>query len=76
MTGCKRIEGFWLSEWSREQNPFTMIRLFRTIGRLMRSGVLTSEVGETFALADIRSAVQAAARPGRQGKVLLRIAAS
>ena len=76
IAGQKRIEGFWLSEWSREQNPFTMIRLFRTIGRLMRSGVLTSEVGETFALADIRSAVQAAARPGRQGKVLLRIAAS
>jgi NADPH:quinone reductase-like Zn-dependent oxidoreductase len=76
IAGQKRIEGFWLAEWSKEQSPLTMIRLFRTIGRLMAAGVLISEVGETFGLADIRSAVQAASRTGRQGKVLLRIASA
>jgi NADPH:quinone reductase-like Zn-dependent oxidoreductase len=76
IAGQKRIEGFWLSEWSKEQSPLTMLRLFRTIGRLMAAGVLTSEVGETFGLGDIRSAVQAASRTGRHGKVVLRIASA
>jgi NADPH:quinone reductase-like Zn-dependent oxidoreductase len=74
IAGQKRIEGFWLSEWSREQSPLAMVRLFRTIGKLMRAGVLTSDVAETFPLSDIQAAVQAASRPGRKGKVLLWIA--
>jgi NADPH2:quinone reductase len=73
MTGQKRVEGFWLSEWTREQRPLTMLMLFRTIKRLMRAGVLTSDVGATFPLDDIQAAVRAAAQPGRQGKVLLRM---
>jgi NADPH:quinone reductase-like Zn-dependent oxidoreductase len=52
-----------------------MFLLFRRIGKLMRSGVLTSEIGASFPLEDIRAAVRQAALPGRQGKVLLRMAA-
>jgi NADPH2:quinone reductase len=73
MVGQKRIEGFWLSEWVRAQKPWTMLLLFRRIGKLMRGGVLLSEVGKTFPLTDIHAAVRQAALPGRQGKVLLRI---
>jgi len=73
MVGQKRVEGFWLSEWVRAQGKLTMLRLFRRIGRLVQDGVLTSEVGTTFALDDVRAAVRQAAQPGRQGKVLLRI---
>jgi NADPH:quinone reductase-like Zn-dependent oxidoreductase len=75
MVGKKSIEGFWLSEWVREQKPWTMLWLFRKIGKLIREGVLVSEVGKSFALTDIHAAVRQAALPGRQGKVLLRMTA-
>jgi NADPH:quinone reductase-like Zn-dependent oxidoreductase len=75
LVGQKRVEGFWLSEWVRDQGVLTMLGLFRKIGKLMRGGTLTTEVGKTFALDDIQSAVRHAAAPGRQGKTLLRIAA-
>ncbi len=73
MVGQKRIEGFWMSEWVREQSPVTMFLLLRQIGQLIRSGVLASEVAATFPLNDVRAAVRQATAPGRQGKVLLRI---
>lgn len=76
MVGKKRIEGFWLSEWVREQKPWTMLWLFRQIGKLMREGVLVSEVGKSFALTDIHAAVRQAKLPGRPGKVLLRMSES
>jgi NADPH:quinone reductase-like Zn-dependent oxidoreductase len=73
MLGQKRIEGFWLSEWSRQQRTWVMLRLFRHIQKLMAAGVLTTEIAHSFALDDIRAAVQQAALAGRPGKVLLRI---
>jgi NADPH:quinone reductase-like Zn-dependent oxidoreductase len=73
MMGRKSVEGFWLSEWVREQRPLKMLRLFGTIRDLMRSGVLTSEVGATFPLDEVQKAVAQAAQAGRQGKVLLRL---
>jgi NADPH2:quinone reductase len=76
MVGQKRIEGFWLSEWVRAQKPWTMLWLFRQIGKLMREGVLVSDVGKSFALTDIHAAVRQASQPGRQGKVLLRMGAA
>jgi NADPH2:quinone reductase len=71
MVGQKCVEGFWLSEWVRVQKPWTMLWLFRQIGKLMRDGVLVSDIGKSFALTDIHAAVRQAQQPGRQGKVLL-----
>jgi NADPH:quinone reductase-like Zn-dependent oxidoreductase len=73
LMGQKRVEGFWLSEWVRDQGIFTMLWLFRRLSRLIRAGVLTSEIGATYPLEQIRDAVRQAAQPGRHGKVLLRI---
>jgi NADPH:quinone reductase-like Zn-dependent oxidoreductase len=73
LVGQKRVEGFWLSEWVRDQGVVTMLLLFRKIGQLMRGGTLTTEVGQTFAIDDIQAAVRHAATPGRTGKTLLRI---
>jgi NADPH:quinone reductase-like Zn-dependent oxidoreductase len=73
ISGQKRIEGFWLSEWARAQRPLKMLGLFREVRHLMREQVLTAEVGATFPLDQVREAVRQAAQPGRQGKVLLRI---
>jgi NADPH:quinone reductase len=74
MAGHKTIEGFWLSEWVRRQRTFTMVSLFRQIKKLLAQGVLNTEIGQTFALEEVQAAARAAATPGRQGKVLLRIA--
>jgi NADPH:quinone reductase-like Zn-dependent oxidoreductase len=67
------VEGFWLSNWVRHQSAFTMLRLFRRIGSLMKSGVLKSEVTAAFPLEEIQSAIREAEKPGRSGKVLLRM---
>jgi NADPH:quinone reductase-like Zn-dependent oxidoreductase len=75
MVGNKRIEGFWLSEWVRRQGILTMLRLFRQVRRLLRAGVLTTEVGTAFPLDAIGQAVTQAETPGRHGKVLLRMGA-
>ncbi len=73
IVGQKRIEGFWLSEWAKSQRIWTMLALFRRISKLLGAGVLTSEVGASFLLEEIKSAVQRAEMPGRQGKVLIRM---
>jgi NADPH:quinone reductase-like Zn-dependent oxidoreductase len=73
MAGQKKIEGFWLSQWVPAQGTVTMLQLFRRITQLLRAGVVTSEVGASFPLEDIKAAVKQASIPGRQGKVLLRM---
>jgi NADPH:quinone reductase-like Zn-dependent oxidoreductase len=75
LVGQKRVEGFWLSEWVRDQGVIKLLLLFRKIGKLMREGVLTTQVGSTFPLEQVRDAVRLAGTTGRQGKVLLRIRA-
>ncbi len=74
LVGQKRLQGFWLSEWVRQQGIFTMLKLFRRITRLMRAGVLTTQVEASYSLDEIAQAVAKAETPGRKGKVLLRIA--
>lgn len=72
MVGSIGIEGFWLSNWVARQNKLTMLRLFQRIKALLAAGVLTTEVGKVFSLADIQSAVSHALTAGRRGKTLLR----
>jgi NADPH:quinone reductase-like Zn-dependent oxidoreductase len=73
LVGSKRLEGFWLSDWAQHQHPLTLWRFFRRLARLIGAGVLATDIGATIPLSDIRAAVQEAARPGRQGKVLVRL---
>ncbi|MER3415319.1 MAG: zinc-binding dehydrogenase [Gemmataceae bacterium] len=71
MTGMRRVEGFWLSEWARRQRALTMLRLFRKIARCLRMGILSTAIEETYPMAAIAEAVRAAKKPGRQGKILV-----
>src|SRR5262249_18307191 len=73
MVGNQSVEGFWLSNWVKQQGVLTMLGLFRSINRHLQDGTLTTEVGKTFALNDIKAAVKEAEQVGRHGKVLLRI---
>ena len=72
MTGHKRVEGFWLSNWVREQSAATMLNLFRQIRKYLARGVLGTEIAATFPLEQFQQAVKQAETPGRDGKVLLR----
>lgn len=74
MVGQKSIEGFWLSEWVKSQGALAMLRLFRRLVALLRAGVLTSPIGMTYPMDRVAEAVVEAERPGRGGKVLLRMA--
>jgi len=76
MTHMSRVEGFWLSRWILNQSIFRRLLLVRNISKLMREGVLISEVGQSFPLDRISEAVRAAEQPRRHGKVLLQIAKS
>ena len=48
--------------------------LFREIAALIRQGVLRSEIGRVYPLAEIKEAAREAGIVGRQGKVLIRLA--
>lgn len=72
MVNSRKVEGFWLAEWTKRQGPITMLRLFRQIIRLMRQGVLVTEVAAQYPLERYQEALQHAEASGRSGKVLLR----
>lgn len=72
MVGQKRIEGFWLSEWVKQQGALTMLKLFRNINRLLSAGVLTTAAQGAFPMSKIADAVQLAETPGRRGKALVK----
>ena len=76
IVGQKAVEGFLLSDWARRQSPLPMLLLFRRISRLLRKGVLATEVGASHPLEQIQEAVRHAEAPGRRGKVLLRISSA
>ena len=73
MTVGSRVEGFWLSRWMQAQGLLGKLKLVRQITRLMLAEVLVSDVGEIYELEQIADAVRQSEKPGRGGKVLLRI---
>jgi NADPH:quinone reductase-like Zn-dependent oxidoreductase len=73
LLGNHCVQGFWLSVWVRRQSKLRMLWLFRSVNRLAREGVLTTAVGATYSLDEIQTAVREAEKPGRAGKVVLRI---
>lgn len=76
VTNRVSVQGFWLTHWIKARSLPQKLRLIRRIRRLIRDGVLTTDVGETFPLARVADAVRAATAPGKPGKVLLRIGAA
>ena len=67
------VEGFWLTNHMDRLRLLSKLRLVRQVGKLIRDGVLASEVGQVFPLTEVRDAVAASEQPGRRGKILLRI---
>jgi NADPH:quinone reductase-like Zn-dependent oxidoreductase len=73
ISGRRVLEGFWLGHWMRSRSIPQALLLFREIHRLIRSGVLASEIGESFPIDRIQDAATLADSVGRHGKVLLRL---
>jgi NADPH:quinone reductase-like Zn-dependent oxidoreductase len=67
------IAGFLLPNWLAAQSPLRLLGVLRTVRRLMARGMFDTEVTETFELDQVGKAIAAATRPGRKGKVMLRI---
>jgi NADPH2:quinone reductase len=75
IAGKRVVEGFWLGHWMRGRSIPSALLLFREIAKLIRAGVLATEIGKTFPLDAIGDAVREAEAVGRRGKVLLEIGA-
>jgi NADPH:quinone reductase len=73
ISGPRSVEGFWLGHWLRQRSIPSALLLFREIASLIRQGVLRSEIGRVYPLADIQAAAREAATIARQGKVLLKL---
>lgn len=74
MTPGASVSGFWLGNYMETLKLPARLKLVRTVSGLIREGVLASEIGKSFPLDEVVSAVQTAETPGRGGKVLLNIA--
>lgn len=67
------MAGFLLPNWLAARSPLRVLGVLRTVRRLMARGLFDTEVTETFGLEQVSDAIAAATRPGRTGKVMLRI---
>lgn len=73
MKGQKTIQGFWLSEWSKAQKPWTMLSLFGKIGKMIKTGALGVTAGKEFPLSRFQEGILASLAPESNEKVYLRI---
>jgi NADPH:quinone reductase-like Zn-dependent oxidoreductase len=64
------VHGYWLNRWLDSTPQETIVRTYRELADLVRSGTLAAPVEATYALADYREAIGHAARNDRHGKVL------
>ncbi|MCE7054590.1 zinc-dependent alcohol dehydrogenase family protein [Algoriphagus sp. AGSA1] len=65
------IEGFWLSSLLKRINDEERAKLYQeTQGFLMRNDT-RAEVAEKFPLTEVKAAIEAYNKPGRNGKILL-----
>ena len=73
MMPAAHISGFLLPAWLSQQSPITLLQALRTVKRLMVDGFFDAEVEYCYPLDRVTEAVNAATRPGRSGKIMLRI---
>lgn len=67
------IEGFFLTEYLARRSLFQRIGLVRNTAKLIADGTLGTSVERIYDLDGIHEALEHARRPGRTGKILLRL---
>jgi NADPH:quinone reductase-like Zn-dependent oxidoreductase len=73
MMPVAHVSGFLLPNWMALQSPLKLLGVLRAVKRLTIEGVFHTEVTDTYPLEQAATAVAAAIKPGRTGKVMLRI---
>jgi NADPH:quinone reductase-like Zn-dependent oxidoreductase len=76
MMPVARVSGFLLPNWMAQQSPLKLLSVLRAVKKLTVQGVFETEVAEVYTLDQVADAVRAASRPGRTGKVMLRMASA
>lgn len=66
-----QIEGFWLANQMEAMSFTEKLRLVMILTKLIRKGVLSTDIGAMYPLEQITQAVMEAERTGKSGKVLL-----
>ena len=56
-----------------QQAPLKLLGILREVKKLTIQGLFATEVSDTFTLDQVAEAVAASLKPGRTGKVMLRI---
>jgi NADPH:quinone reductase-like Zn-dependent oxidoreductase len=69
-----QLSGFFAGAWLAQQSPLKILMAIRQVRRLLERGVLGAEVGQIYDLGQAREALAASVQPGREGKILLRLA--
>ena len=65
------VRGFWLAKWFQTAKPAAIAALYQTLIGLIVDGKLKVEVEATYPLSAIKAALAHAAKPSRNGKILL-----
>lgn len=73
MMPASRVSGFFLPAYLARVSLLTKLRVLRAVVAGIESGVLASEIGETFPLDRYEDALRKANEAGRGGKVLFRM---
>jgi len=74
MMPMTRVEGFFLSEYLANRSLLLRLGLVRRTAKLIASGELGTGVEKVYELGEVHDALAHARRPGRTGKILLRLA--
>ncbi len=73
MTVGSSVEGFWLGNFMNQRGLLFKLSLVKKLTGLIQSGVLGSEVSQSFSLEQIVDAVKSAEDSSHVGKTLLRL---
>jgi NADPH:quinone reductase-like Zn-dependent oxidoreductase len=65
------LRGYWFTPWFEHASPEDRAALYDELGRLVADGTLHVTIEAVYPLERVRDALAHAARPNRQGKILL-----
>ncbi|TKB45570.1 zinc-dependent alcohol dehydrogenase family protein [Thalassotalea mangrovi] len=73
MMPCASIHGFFAGNWLAQKTLLQKVMLMRGMKKMALKGCFESPIDSVFSLEDIHEALFAATKPGKSGKILLKI---
>jgi len=72
MTPLASIKGFFLTNWMAQQPLWKKMIAIKKAGKLVKKGVLSSDIDQTFELEDFQNAIAAFESGNNKGKILFK----